>query len=222
MNLRNLLEIEGIHRDGGDLIVHVGGEFEETCVAITVAILRIRVAHALKEHICENPVPLVPFSGRLYICGGHDCGPACCTSELGDGGFLGHAAHGHHRLRERSAFARIDQNQTLTGRNIGQPALEMILIDGVFSYGLFIVIAKVLGQEVIPAVECHAMAGKVEHENILRDDGFFYLAKCLFKPLYRDLIVKQLNHPHITKKRGSCPAYDLGDGLAVLDGILQP
>ena len=95
MDLRYLLEIKGIHCNAWHLIIHVGGKFEETCVAIAIAELPIGVTQGLKQYIGENAVPPIPFGGRLLVGGGHDGRPACRSRKFGDGCFLCHTAYSH-------------------------------------------------------------------------------------------------------------------------------
>ena len=83
MNLWNLLEFEGIHRYGGYLIIHVSGKLEKPCIAVAVAKLSIGVAQGLKQYIGEDTMSPIPFSGRLFVSGGSDGGPACRTRKFG-------------------------------------------------------------------------------------------------------------------------------------------
>ena len=94
VDLWNLLEIKGIHGDAWHLIIHVGGKLEKACVAVAIAKLPIGMAQGLNLYIGEDAMPLIAFSGRLFVGGGHDGGPACRTREFGDGCFLRHAAYG--------------------------------------------------------------------------------------------------------------------------------
>ena len=71
-------------------------------------------------------------------------------------------------LGQRARLAGVEHQHGLLGEDAREPSLQPVLADGVAHERLLGVVAQVVGDEVVAAVEGLAVAGGEEHEHIAR------------------------------------------------------